>query len=101
MQILAVGMGQWNGAVVRASNPQRRDVQMMPPATKTGTPSYLVVQWTVDNSSMGLVVNVMEKVDVARANLKGAGGVIKKTSEGWDSWVRKTGPLLTGIDSGL
>jgi hypothetical protein len=68
MQILAVGMGQWNGAVVRASNPQRRDVQMMPPATKTGTPSYLVVQWTVDNSSMGLVVNVMEKVDVARAN---------------------------------
>ena len=29
-QVLAVGKGEWDGTVVRQSNPQRRDIQLMP-----------------------------------------------------------------------
>lgn len=48
MQILNVGMGKWDNSVVRSMNPQRRDVQVMPPGSAS-TPSYLVVQWNADN----------------------------------------------------
>lgn len=49
MQILNGGFGQADGnTVVRPENPQRRDVQIMPPA-QGDTPSYLVIQWDADN----------------------------------------------------
>ncbi|KAI9672710.1 MAG: hypothetical protein M1831_000145 [Alyxoria varia] len=48
MHILASGFGKWDGSIVRASNPQRRDVQVMPPGSED-RPSYLVVQWKQDN----------------------------------------------------
>lgn len=42
--ILAQGTGTWDGSIFRQSNPQRRDVQLMPPGG-----SYLVMQFKADN----------------------------------------------------
>ena len=49
MQVLNLGMGKWDGSVVRSSNPQRRDVQLMFPAASATVPSFLVIQWTANN----------------------------------------------------
>lgn len=52
-QVLAEGYGEWDGKIVNANNPQRRDVQLMPGSQGTvvnpvdgaviepGTPSYM------------------------------------------------------------
>ena len=52
-QVLAEGFGDWNGEITNPSNPQRRDVQLMPGSINTvvnvtdgavlspGTPSYM------------------------------------------------------------
>lgn len=52
-QVLAEGYGDWDGKIVNANNPQRRDVQLMPGSKNTvvntvdgavispGTPSYM------------------------------------------------------------
>lgn len=52
-QVLAEGFGDWDGTIAHAENPQRRDVQIMPPTKDTitspvdraviepGLPSYL------------------------------------------------------------
>jgi hypothetical protein len=66
MYILAVGEGTWDGKIVNPDNPQRRDVQQVPPN------GYLVVQIDADNpgvwpfhchiawhSSSGLYINVL------------------------------------------
>lgn len=48
LQVLAQGLGSWDGTVVRASNPQRRDTVVLPPGVKSGStmaPGYVVVQW--------------------------------------------------------
>ncbi|KAF7192116.1 oxidoreductase ptaK [Pseudocercospora fuligena] len=114
MQILNVGMGKWDGTIIRPSNPQRRDVQLMGPGTAT-TPSFLVVQWDIDNpgvwplhchfawhSSMGLVVNVVEKKQYMQDKMQNVAALIRPTCDKWNAWmVKKGGPLLTGIDSGL
>ncbi|KAF2159922.1 multicopper oxidase [Zasmidium cellare ATCC 36951] len=115
VQILNVGMGKWDGTIIRPNNPQRRDVQMMPPGSET-TPSFLVIQRDVDNpgvwplhchfawhSSMGLVANIVEpSVKGIQSSLSAATAQIKGTCDGWNAYLKKTGgPLLTGIDSGL
>jgi len=46
MQILAEGLGTWNGSIVNPSNPQRRDTQLIQPN------GYLVVQFDLDNPGM-------------------------------------------------
>jgi FtsP/CotA-like multicopper oxidase with cupredoxin domain len=43
MSVLAVGQGNWNGSVVRPSNPQRRDTQLVP------ANGHLVVELTGNN----------------------------------------------------
>ena len=48
MQILALGMGTYDNSIIRSTNPQRRDVQVVPLGSAT-TPSYLVIQWNADN----------------------------------------------------
>jgi FtsP/CotA-like multicopper oxidase with cupredoxin domain len=48
-QVLNLGMGKWDGTIIRSSNPQRRDVQVMPPALSATVPSYVVIQWTANN----------------------------------------------------
>lgn len=51
MQILSAGFGEVGEKAVviaRPDNPQRRDVQIMPPGTNA-RPSNLVIQWDADN----------------------------------------------------
>ena len=43
MSVLAVGQGNWNGSIVRPSNPQRRDTQLVP------ANGYLVTELTGNN----------------------------------------------------
>ena len=49
MHILAEGYGTWDGSVVNARNPARRDVHILHNAKQDGTPSYMVVQIEADN----------------------------------------------------
>jgi len=44
----AVGTGKWDGTVVSASNPPRRDVQIIP-AGSNDNPGYIVLHWLNDN----------------------------------------------------
>ena len=84
MQILSVGMGKWDGTIVRASNPmvrraqkffignadmplQRRDVQMMPPALNEATPSHLVIQWDTDNPGSKSSMSCSKEVSLTTA----------------------------------
>ena len=69
MFVLDVGVGEWDGTVAHANNPQRRDVQLLP-----GN-GYLVIQLVSDNPGVwplhchiawhvsgGLYVNVMVSI---------------------------------------
>jgi hypothetical protein len=49
MHILAEGYGTWDGSVVNARNPARRDVHILHNAQADGTPSYMVMQIEADN----------------------------------------------------
>lgn len=50
MYILAEGVGEWDGSVVRPNNPMRRDTQQLRPADPaTKRPGYMVVQIDADN----------------------------------------------------
>ncbi|KAK5746224.1 hypothetical protein LTR17_000958 [Elasticomyces elasticus] len=113
MQVLALGMGKWDGTIVRASNPQRRDVQVMPPAASATVPSFLVLQWTASNpgvwplhchfawhSSLGLVTNVVVRQSLMQTALRGAATAIAPVCQQWNAFTAK-GPLLSGTDSGL
>ena len=77
-QVLANGQGTWDGTIVRPSNPQRRDTQMMwgGPAI----PSYTVLQWYSDNPGVwplhchlawhlvsGMIVLMLEQPDALAA----------------------------------
>jgi FtsP/CotA-like multicopper oxidase with cupredoxin domain len=46
--VLAFGNGQWDGSIVNANNPQRRDTQLLPVANSAG-PGYVVIQFEADN----------------------------------------------------
>ena len=112
-QILNIGIGTWDGSIVRANNPTRRDVFVMPPGSES-FPSYLVLQWPQDNpgvwplhchfawhSSMGLVALVVERATDTiplKAKYK---NTFANTCTPWSEWLKKVGTLVTGIDSGL
>ena len=52
MHILQEGYGTWDGSIVNARNPARRDVHILHNAKKDGevvTPSYMVMQIEADN----------------------------------------------------
>lgn len=111
-QILNVGMGKWDGTIVRGSNPQRRDVFIMPPGGVT--PSYLVLQWGQDNpgvwplhchfawhASMGLLANVIERPADIQKYKGQAQSIMQQTCGSWNSWTKGYGVLKTAIDSGL
>ncbi|CAD6594145.1 MAG: hypothetical protein ASARMPRED_008719 [Alectoria sarmentosa] len=68
MQVLSVGYGKWGGAITNPSNPERRDVQIVPAS------GYAVFQWQQDNPGVwpfhchiawhvsgGLYANIMER----------------------------------------
>ena len=49
MHILQEGYGTWDGSIVNARNPARRDVHILHNAKQDGTPSYMVIQIEADN----------------------------------------------------
>ncbi|KAL9048731.1 MAG: hypothetical protein Q9162_007571 [Coniocarpon cinnabarinum] len=119
-QILNVGVGQWDGSIVRPDNPQRRDVFIMPPGSDS-TPSFLALQWPANNpgmwplhchfawhSSMGLVANFFEMRDViGQPSTHGhvprawINDIIIPSCDTWHVWSTAQGVIPTDIDSGV
>jgi FtsP/CotA-like multicopper oxidase with cupredoxin domain len=99
-----VGLGTWDGTVVRQSNPQRRDVMMLP------ADGYLVMQIFADNPgawplhchiawhvSAGLYVTVLEMPDdIAELNIP---SIMSQTCTDWADYTNTT--MVDQIDSGL
>ena len=69
--VLSESNGPWDGTIVNAANPQRRDVQLLQPGSTT-VPSHMVIQFDADNPgvwpfhchiawhvSAGLYVNIL------------------------------------------
>lgn len=48
MNILAVGTGEWDGAITNPDSTLVRDVQMLK-GTTAGVKTYIVVQFNLDN----------------------------------------------------
>jgi len=109
--ILAEGYGTWDGSIINAQNPQRRDVHLLPNARDNGTtPSYVVFQLDMDNPGVwpfhchiawhvsgGLYVNVLEHPnDVRKIHIP---STVAHTCRDWSSWTG--GHLVEQIDSGL
>jgi len=113
MYVVAEGTGLWNGQV-NTNNPQRRDVQLVQPATKSAsgavTPSYIVVQIDADNPGVwpfhchiawhvsgGLYLNVLERpADISESNIP---MVMAQTCRDWATWSGSH--VVDEIDSGL
>jgi hypothetical protein len=115
MQVLALGFGPADlSTIVRPENPQRRDVQVMPPA-QGDTPSYLIIQWDADNpgvwpvhchsswhSSLGLAINVLE-TPIAIPKILGlaAATPLAQTCRAWNAFMKTEKVLVNAIDSGM
>ena len=108
--ILAEGQGTWDGSVDHIDNTQRRDVQLLQPASSTGEPGYLVAQYFTDNPgvwpfhchiawhvSAGLYINVMEQTDAIKAYDLPA--TVADTCTGWAAY--SANDVVDEIDSGL
>jgi len=110
MFVLAEGYGRWDGSIVNAQNPLRRDVHFMPPAQDNSTPSYMVFQIEADNPgvwpfhchiawhvSAGLYVNILERpADVQKLVIP---STMAQTCRDWTTWTG--GNMVEQIDSGL
>jgi len=110
MQILASGVGEWDGTITNPNNPQRRDVHILEAAADANTPGFMVLQYEQDNPgvwplhchiawhvSAGLYVNVLERPsEIAAMNLP---GVVGQTCRDWSNWTGHD--VVPQIDSGL
>lgn len=107
--ILDEGIGQWDGKIVQAENPQRRDSAQMRMGFP-GTPSYLVIQFAADNPgvwslhchvvihvSAGLYMNIIEHPDKIKKNEYRE--VMERTCTPWKEFVKTNPPPQ--FDSGL
>ncbi|CZT03440.1 probable laccase precursor [Rhynchosporium agropyri] len=102
--VLAEGTGTWDGTVVNAANPQRRDVQIV----RAG--GYLVIQINQDNPgtwpfhchiawhvSGGLYVTVIERpADIAKLPIP---AIMAQSCRDWAAYTNTT--VVDQIDSGL
>lgn len=112
--VLAEGVGTWDGTITHIQNTQRRDVQLLQPARvnpdKTITPSYLVLQYNTDNPgvwpfhchiawhvSAGLYVNLMEQTALIKKRV--IPSVIAQTCRDWADYSGHN--VVEQIDSGL
>lgn len=111
MYILAEGSGTWDGSIVNAYNPQRRDVQLLQNAVSETEPSYMVVQFDADNPgawpfhchiawhvSAGLYINILERPNDIKYHMN-IPSTIAQTCRDWSSWTGNNIP--NEIDSGL
>jgi hypothetical protein len=113
--VLASGLGTWDGKVQNPTNPPRRDVKLIAPASipsslSGSTPSYLVIEFNADNPgvwpfhchiawhvSAGLYVNILEREkDIKSTGLQ---AIIDQTCKPWDTFSNSH--VVDEIDSGL
>ncbi|KAI9844992.1 MAG: hypothetical protein M1837_005136 [Sclerophora amabilis] len=104
MFVLSEGNGTWDGTIVNPKNPQRRDVQMLPPN------GHLVLQFTADNPgvwpfhchiawhvSQGLYINIMERpADIKQMQIP---QIMDQTCRDWEEYSSSN--VVLDIDSGL
>ncbi|KAI9814061.1 MAG: hypothetical protein M1827_003525 [Pycnora praestabilis] len=104
MSVLAQGTGTWDGTIVNADNPQRRDVELLPAG------GYLVVQWDQNNPGVwpfhchiawhlsgGLYANILERpADIANLPITSQ---TYQTCRNWATWSGSNN--VNEIDSGL
>ncbi|KAI4154517.1 MAG: hypothetical protein LQ340_001632 [Diploschistes diacapsis] len=112
MFVLSTGTGTWNGSISNPTNPQRRDTQILPPATggDSSEPGYIVVQFAMDNPgvwpfhchiawhvSAGLYINVLERpADIQALQIPAESA---QTCRDWASFAGHD--VVDQIDSGL
>ncbi|KAK5109467.1 hypothetical protein LTR62_007027 [Meristemomyces frigidus] len=109
--VLSVGNGNWDGTVINAGNPQRRDVQLLPNALSVDEPGYMVIQFDGDNASVwpfhchiawhvsaGLYITILEGPDAIK-NMQ-IPSTMAQTCRDWDNWTG-AGHIVPEIDSGL
>lgn len=103
MQILASGLGYWDGTITNPSNPTRRDVWALPPL------GYTVFQWDLNNpgvwpfhchiawhTSEGMNLNFIEGNFANEVELP---YVMAQTCRDWSAWTGQN--VVNVIDSGL
>jgi FtsP/CotA-like multicopper oxidase with cupredoxin domain len=109
-QVLAEGFGDWDGTIVNAANPTRRDVHILQNAKDADTPSFAVFQWEQDNAGVwpfhchlawhvsgGLYINVLERpADIKKMELDQDNFDV---CDSWDAFTKNNDPHQ--IDSGL
>ena len=111
--VLAEGVGEWDGTITHIQNTQRRDVQILQPAGVVNgaiVPSYLVIQYNTDNPgvwplhchiawhvSAGLYINTMEQVDLIKKRV--IPSTIAQTCRDWAAYSGHN--VVEQIDSGL
>ncbi|KAF2160698.1 multicopper oxidase [Zasmidium cellare ATCC 36951] len=111
MYILAEGTGTWDGSVVNAGNPQRRDVHILPNAPSATEPTYIVVQIDADNPGVwplhchiawhvsgGLYVNILERPRDIRRDMQ-IPSIMAQTCRDWSTYTGQD--VVEQIDSGL
>ncbi|QIW99986.1 hypothetical protein AMS68_005504 [Peltaster fructicola] len=104
-QVLAAGFGTWDGTIVNASNPQRRDTQLIAPN------GYLVVQIELDNPgvwafhchvawhiSEGMNINILEKPSDIVNNLH-VPGTAADNCRNWSKLANSYQSLLNEFSS--
>ncbi|KAF2768406.1 hypothetical protein EJ03DRAFT_375281 [Teratosphaeria nubilosa] len=112
MYVLDVGTGEWDGSIVRPSNPQRRDVQLLPVAVSDTEPAYIVIQIDADNPgawpfhchiawhvSAGLYITILERPNDIKNEMQIPTSLMQNTCDIWQSWTNHDIP--NEIDSGL
>lgn len=106
MQVLAEGVGSWDGStIVNPSNPQRRDDQIIRPN------GYLVVQIELNNPgvwafhchvawhiSEGMNINILERPAQIQEEME-LPYVMAQTCRDWSAYTGKH--VVDQIDSGL
>ncbi|MCJ1276218.1 hypothetical protein MMC21_004023 [Puttea exsequens] len=107
--VLAEGVGQWDGTITHQSNTQRRDVQIVQGGS-AANPGYLVLQYYTDNPgvwpfhchiawhvSAGLYVNLLEQTTLlTKRNIPQSA---KQTCIDWAAYSGHN--VVDEIDSGL
>ena len=107
--VLAEGVGQWDGKVNHIFNTQRRDVQLIQGGS-AASPGYLVIQYFTDNPgvwplhchiawhvSMGLYINVMEQTEKIKQRV--IPSIVAQTCRDWYDYSGHN--VVAEIDSGL
>ena len=102
--VLAEGLGTWDGSIAHIENTQRRDVQIVQ------SQGYLVIQYNTDNPgvwplhchiawhvSAGLYVNMMEQTNLIKSRV--IPETIRQTCRDWSDYTGTA--VVDQIDSGL